>query len=201
MYCQIHIIRIFSCNYVIYNESQPSGLYYAKYKISILVSEPTIHLISLYRNGETLFPTLLVSFQRVSLQFPIISAPVKSSTIATAISCKLTRTNFLLWKAQVIPILRGVQLFGHLDGTTPAPPEKVVTEPNTAEKEATEPAKTSPNPDYQTWVIQDQAVIGGLLSSITEEVLPQLIRCTSTAHQLWTSLHTMFSAQHHGNSI
>ncbi|GKC14417.1 retrotransposon protein, putative, ty1-copia subclass, partial [Tanacetum coccineum] len=85
-----------------------------------------------------------------------MSAPVKSSTIAFAISCKLTRTNFLLWKAQVIPILRGVQLFGHLDGSMPAPPTTAVTGPSAAGKETTEPVKESPNPEYQTWVIQDR---------------------------------------------
>lgn len=36
---------------------------------------------------------------------------------------------------------------------------------------------------------------------MTENVLPQLIRCIGTTQQLWTSLHTMFSAQHHGISI
>ncbi|XP_023733921.1 uncharacterized protein LOC111881760 [Lactuca sativa] len=96
-----------------------------------------------------------------------MSVPIKSSTIATAISCKLTRINFLLWKAQ---------------GTDDL-------------------ARESPNPDYDTWAIQDHAVIGGILSLMTKEVIPQLIRCINTTKELWTSLHTMFSAQHRGNSI
>ncbi|GJX93320.1 retrotransposon protein, putative, ty1-copia subclass [Tanacetum coccineum] len=49
------------------------------------------------------------------------SLSLNSSKIATAITCKLTRTNFLLWKAQVVPILRGVQLYGYVDGTKPMP--------------------------------------------------------------------------------
>ena len=123
-----------------------------------------------------------------------MSAPVKSSTIATAISCKLTRTNFLLWKAQVVPILKGVHLFGHLDDTIPAPAATVTIGTGDA-------IRVSPNPEYNTWVIQDQAIIGGLLSSVIEEVLPQLIRCTTTASELWKSLQIMFSAQHKGNAI
>lgn len=87
----------------------------------------------------------------------------------------MTRTNFLLWKAQVIPILRGVQLFGHLDGTTPTPEATISIEISPADKESPSVIKKTPNPEYQTWMIQDQAVIGGLLSSMTEEVLPQLI--------------------------
>ena len=106
----------------------------------------------------------------------------------------MTRTNFLLWKAQVTPILCRVRLFGHLDDTTPAPAATLTTGTSVAGKETAEAPKTTPNPDYETWVIQDQAVIGGLLSSMTEDVLPQLIRCIDTTEQLWTALHTMFSA-------
>ncbi|XP_020251834.1 cold shock domain-containing protein 3-like [Asparagus officinalis] len=57
------------------------------------------------------------------------------------------------------------------------------------------------NPARATWIVQDQAILGGLLSSMTEDVLPQLIRQIDTSGQLWASLHTMFSAQHRGNSI
>ena len=117
---------------------------------------------------------------------------INSSKIATAITCKLTRTNFLLWKAQVIPILRGVQLFRFLDGTVPAAKITVGT---------SDAAKQENNPEYEEWVTQDQVVLGGLLSSMTEDVLSQLTRCTDTSKQLWTSLHIMFSAQHRGNSI
>jgi hypothetical protein len=34
---------------------------------------------------------------------------------------KLTCDNFILWKAQVVPIVRGAQLFGYLDGTVIEP--------------------------------------------------------------------------------
>ncbi|XP_020262174.1 uncharacterized protein LOC109838115 [Asparagus officinalis] len=123
-----------------------------------------------------------------------MSSFIKSSTIATAITCKLTRTNFLLWKAQVVPILRGVQLFGYLDGTTPMPVAMVTEGTDTDARQVLNPARA-------TWIVQDQAILGGLLSSMTEDVLPQLIRQIDTSGQLWASLHTMFSAQHRGNSI
>nr|KAJ0214123.1 hypothetical protein LSAT_V11C400176850 [Lactuca sativa] len=91
--------------------------------------------------------TLWFLFQTsVSLRMSTSSAPVKSSTIATAISCKLTRTNFLLWKAQVVPILRGLQLFGHLDGTTPAPPQTLPGSTSAAAKETVEAPKKHPIP-------------------------------------------------------
>lgn len=116
-----------------------------------------------------------------------------SSSFANAITCRLTRTNFLLWKAQVVPILRGIQLFGYLDGTTPMPPA-TVTEGTGAT------VRQVDNPAHSAWIIQDQAILGGLLSSMTEDVLPQLTRIGTSA-EVWRTLHTMFSAQHRGNAI
>jgi hypothetical protein len=42
------------------------------------------------------------------------------------ISEKLARGNFVVWKAQVIAILRGAQLTEFLDGSNPAPEEKLM---------------------------------------------------------------------------
>jgi hypothetical protein len=38
---------------------------------------------------------------------------------------KLTKTNYSLWKAQVLPILRGAQLQCYLDGTKVAPAKTI----------------------------------------------------------------------------
>lgn len=103
---------------------------------------------------------------------------INSSKITTAITYKLTSTNYLLWKAQVIPILRGVQLHGYLDGTTYVLAAKIIVGTNAE-------AKTTDNPDYQNWVVQDQTILRGLLSSMTEDVLSQLTCCTDTSKQVW----------------
>jgi hypothetical protein len=39
------------------------------------------------------------------------------------VTIKLNRDNYLLWKAQIVPYLRGQHLFGFLDGSRPAPPQ------------------------------------------------------------------------------
>lgn len=62
-------------------------------------------------------------------------------------------------------------------------------------------AREIDNPLYNMWVVQDQAIIRALLSSMTEDVIAQLTRSTNTSQELWTSLHTMFSAQHKGKTI
>lgn len=124
---------------------------------------------------------------------PSASLMTTSSSFANAITCRLTRTNFLLWKAQVVPILRGIQLFGYLDGTTPMP-LATVTEGTGAT------VRQEDNPARSAWIIQDQAILGGLLSSMTEDVLPQLT-CINTSAEVWRTLHTMFSTQHRRNAI
>ena len=50
---------------------------------------------------------------------------INSAEIATTITYKLTHTNFLLWKAQVIPIFREVHMYGFLHGTTKVPATKI----------------------------------------------------------------------------
>ena len=73
----------------------------------------------------------------------------------------------------MVPILKGVQLFGYLDSSIESPPAKVTTGDGAKAREIV-------NPEYNSWIVQDQAIIGGLLSFMTEEVLAQLTRCTDT---------------------
>jgi hypothetical protein len=42
---------------------------------------------------------------------------------------KLTHNNHVLWKAQVLAVLRGAQLTSFLDGTNKAPAEKIKMKP------------------------------------------------------------------------
>jgi endonuclease/exonuclease/phosphatase family metal-dependent hydrolase len=61
-------------------------------------------------------------------------------------------------------------------------------------------AQEVPNPAYTRWYLQDQSILGGLRSSMHEDVLAQITR-EETSAAVWTSLHAMFSAQNEGNAI
>ena len=51
---------------------------------------------------------------------------------------KLTRDNYLVWKAVVLPAIRGARVFGrYLDGTIKAPAEKILVEREEAGKKVT----------------------------------------------------------------
>lgn len=101
---------------------------------------------------------------------------------------KLGRDNFLLWKATVLPPIRGAQLDGYLDGTIEAPAKTLDVQK--ADKSGTE---TVPNPEYARWIAQDQQVLGSLLTSLSREVLTQVVSMKTSA-QVWTALEEMYSS-------
>jgi hypothetical protein len=47
------------------------------------------------------------------------------SNLSHLVSAKLNRGNYLTWKAQMVPYLRGHQVFGYIDGTTLPPTQTI----------------------------------------------------------------------------
>ena len=72
---------------------------------------------------------------------------------------KLGKNNYLLWKVQVLPAVRGAQMFGYLDGTNVAPAKEIDA------KDGDKVVKVQ-NPAYVQWVASDQQVLGYLMSSL-----------------------------------
>ncbi|KAK4424666.1 Retrovirus-related Pol polyprotein from transposon RE1, partial [Sesamum alatum] len=99
-----------------------------------------------------------------------------------AVTIHLTKTNFLIWRAQLLPYLRSTKLLGYLDGSIAAPAQYV----NAG-------AAQVPNPAYSQWYDQDQQVLSDLLSSISEEVLQDVVDAT-TSKEAWDTLQRMFSS-------
>ena len=108
--------------------------------------------------------------------------------VHSLVTVKLTKDNYLLWRAQVTPYLRGQQLFGHVDGTIIAPPKFITT---------SAPSSTTPvqieNPAYSQWFTKDQVILSILVSSLSEGILSQVINCT-TSQEVWSGLERMFSS-------
>ena len=101
---------------------------------------------------------------------------------------KLARGNFILWKTQVLPALRGAQVTGLLDNSDAAPSRMV---------EITKADKTTalePNPLYGPWIAKDQQVLSYLLNSMSPEILAQVVGKDST-YELWTTVTNLFASQ------
>jgi len=77
------------------------------------------------------------------------SSNYASPSLGPPVAEKLTRDNFRLWKAQVLPAIRGAQLMSILEGKTLAPSP-------TMEVENAEKKEVVPNPEYGQWLAKDQ---------------------------------------------
>jgi hypothetical protein len=61
-----------------------------------------------------------------------------------AVTIRLTKKNYLLWRAQLLPFLRSMKLMGYIDGSTPPP--SILVPASTAPD-----AALVPNPEYARW--------------------------------------------------
>jgi hypothetical protein len=93
------------------------------------------------------------------------------------VSIKLSTTNFLLWKSQILPLIRGLKLEHHI--TSSEKPVDEVTD-STGNK--------SNNPDKDQWVFNDGLLTSWLLSNMKEETL-SLIYGGDTAFSIWSAIN------------
>ncbi|KAJ1698432.1 hypothetical protein LUZ63_006944 [Rhynchospora breviuscula] len=97
------------------------------------------------------------------------------------IATKLTHTNYLTWKSQILPLLHGYNLARFLDS---APPPSTIT---------TDSGVLAINPDYLPWHRQDQLLLGWIRSSLTESIQAQVVSCT-TSMDLWSYLERVYAS-------
>ncbi|CAN6294032.1 unnamed protein product [Urochloa humidicola] len=112
-----------------------------------------------------------------------------ASPFGLPITEKLSKTNLVLWKAQVLPAIHGAQLEGLLDGTIPPPPKEIVIKDG-----------KGPSPDYASWVALDQQVLNYLLTTMSRDVLAQVATAT-TAAGLWKAVEEVFSSTRRARSV
>jgi hypothetical protein len=85
--------------------------------------------------------------------------------LGAKVSEKLMRENYLLWKAQVTPAIRGADLVPILTGKSREP------EP-TMEVDGSDGKNiTILNLEHQKWIAQDQHLLAHLLNSLTSNIL------------------------------
>ena len=101
---------------------------------------------------------------------------------------RLSNNNFLLWKAQFTPFLRGQNLFGYVDGSIPPPPRFYHTNSTDSSEQ-----QMLPNPTFDLWLQQDQMILSTLLLSLSEKVMAHVVGL-ATSHEVWTTLDRLFSS-------
>jgi hypothetical protein len=130
------------------------------------------------------------SSSTTSAAIPCLSSSTMSTfapiPIHHAVTIRLTKNNYTLWRAQLLPYLRSAKLMSFIDGSMPPPPKQV---PSSTD----EGAELVPNPTYSAWYDQDQQLLSGLLSSMTEDILQDVMEAT-TSQAVWDILKRMFSS-------
>ena len=117
-----------------------------------------------------------------------------SSTSSTAAiigappATKLTRENFLSWKAQGLPSLRGARVMPLLEGTDLAPSEFLEAEDEQKKK------ISIPNPAYDVWITKDQQVVSFLVNSLSHDVFAHTYGLEHAA-DVWSAINNLFSTQ------
>jgi hypothetical protein len=104
------------------------------------------------------------------------------------VTVKLTPDNYLLWRAQVLPLLRSYYLDGYVDGTLPCP--SAFVQLTTADGHPLPVA----NPAYRQCTAQDQAILSAIQSSLTPSVAGMVLFAT-TSRYAWSTLEASFSSQ------
>jgi hypothetical protein len=102
------------------------------------------------------------------------------------VTVKLTRDNYLLWQAQILPYLHSQCLIGYVTGAILCPSMTLPT--------ANKTAPPVLNPAYEQWYEQDQAILSALLSSLSLEVMSQCL-FLKTSKQVWDKLDSLYAVQ------
>uniref|UniRef100_A0ACD5V3W7 Uncharacterized protein n=1 Tax=Avena sativa TaxID=4498 RepID=A0ACD5V3W7_AVESA len=111
--------------------------------------------------------------------------------ISSVVTVRLTSENHLMWKAQLLAFLRTHKLLGIVNGQEPAPVKTIDTTTGTGDSAVT--TKVA-NAAYTAWYSKDQAILGGILATVSEDLLPHVMAATSAA-EAWGQLERMFASR------
>ena len=108
------------------------------------------------------------------------------------LTIKLDRTNYPLFQAQMLPLLRSRNLVSFVDGTSLCPAAFL--------KDTDGNLTATVNPEFETWIQQDATVMSWINSSVHPIVIAALIGKTSS-HSAWTTLRDRYTSQSTGRLL
>ena len=117
------------------------------------------------------------SFNNPSINSLVFNTPIK-----------LTNNNYLLWRSQVIARINANELEDLINSTKNPPSRMIVNVDND------QTVITVVNPQFQIWRKVDQQLMSWLLSTLSEEVLSDIVGASSSL-EVWQTLAGQFGAR------
>ncbi|KAL6344748.1 hypothetical protein AAG906_002654 [Vitis piasezkii] len=93
------------------------------------------------------------------------------NTMIHMVTIKLSSSNYLLWKSQLLPLLESQELLGHVDGTLAPPPQFASANSQT------------PNIKHLAWKKTNQRILSLLPSSLTEEAMAEVMGLSTSCEK------------------
>ncbi|KAF8392751.1 hypothetical protein HHK36_023100 [Tetracentron sinense] len=109
--------------------------------------------------------------------------PSSSINVSNYVSMKLSSSNFLLWKMQVMSLLESEDMLGFIDGEFPMPDRVLQLSENKEE---------TPSPKFIAWKKSDRKVKAWVISTLLDEAL-RLVVGLETARDVWSTLKKTYA--------
>ncbi|KAL5766827.1 hypothetical protein ACOSP7_017444 [Xanthoceras sorbifolium] len=110
-----------------------------------------------------------------------------AKTLNFHISINLDSSNYIYWKAQVLPVIRALELDDFITGLRACPPKFIETISLT-----TGAKSLTINGAYLSWRKADQLLLSWLLSILSPAIMGQVTECP-TSCEAWRSLEKLYS--------
>ena len=117
---------------------------------------------------------------------PNTAISISSFTFTSPI--KLDRSNYTIWKSQILSLVRANGLEDHFDSFKSCPDQFLQSESNNSKVE------TQTNLVFTAWKMKDQMLLSWMLSSINLKILSLVVN-SETSLELWTSLEQQFGSE------
>ncbi|KAL4335290.1 hypothetical protein GQ457_07G011350 [Hibiscus cannabinus] len=111
-----------------------------------------------------------------------VSSKMNKAFTNKKVNVVLDEFNFLVWKQQVLLVVRSLRLKKLLAGVLKAPPAMVTSTYGISVE----------NEEYEVFVAQDSALASWLLSTISVQLLPQFVGAETTP-EIWSTVLKFFS--------
>ncbi|KAL5763417.1 hypothetical protein ACOSP7_019681 [Xanthoceras sorbifolium] len=135
------------------------------------------HQINQTTNTSAMDPQLLIPVDLTSV----------AKTLNFHISIKLDSSNYIYWKAQVLPAIRALELDDFITGLRACPPKFIENISST-----TGAKLLTINAAYLSWRKADQLLLSWLLSTLSPAIMGQVTECP-TSCEAWSSLEKLYS--------